>query len=105
MVNGFRLSSYIFMITDITGKNDHIYELKNQPSSEFRWIYENGKSDYMGSPLKFHGKLDASYGFRVGMTLRHKAYWVSDPTRAFMVLPYSPFTGIPYGQDFMDYVQ
>lgn len=105
MVNGFRLSSYIFMITDITGKNDHIYELKNQPASEFRWIYENGKSDYMGSPLKFHGKLDASYGFRVGMTLRHKAYWVSDPTRAFMLLPYSPFTGIPYGQDFMDYVQ
>ena len=104
IVNGFRLSSYLFMITDITGSNDNIYELKYRPDNEFRWIYENGKSNYVGSPVKFAGKLDASYGFRVGMTLRHKAYWVSDPTRSFMLIPYNPRTGVPFGQDYMEYM-
>lgn len=104
IVNGFRLSSYLYMIVDITGQNDSIYEIKYRPEDEFRWFFENGKMDYMGKKTGFHGKLNAEYAFRVAMLLRHKAYWVSDPTRAFMLIPYNPFTGVPFAQDYMEYL-
>lgn len=101
MVGAYRLSSYLYIITDITGANDSLFEVKYKNGWDFKWYFENGKSDYMGRTEGFHGS-NKPFGFKVFMEKRHKCYWLADPTRAFMMIPYNPFTGRPFGQGYFD---
>lgn len=97
MIGAYRLSSFMFIIRDLTGKGDNIKELVRKDKWDYKWYYENGKMDYMGRIQGFAGK-NVPYGFKVFMEMRHKAYWVMDPTRAFLMKPYNPKTGQPFGE-------
>jgi hypothetical protein len=97
-IGGFRLSSYMIMVTDVTGENNNIQELRSTDGYEFTHVYKNGKANYMGNPVGFQGDPYAPYDFTVGMTKKHKAYRLIDPTKAFILKPYNPRTGLPFGE-------
>ncbi len=97
MIGSYRLSSYMFIIRDLTGAGDNIKELVKKDGWDYKWYYDNGKIDYMGRTQGFMGK-NVPYGFKVFMEMKHKAYWVMDPTRAFLMKPYNPMTGQPFGE-------
>lgn len=97
-IGSYRLSSYMFIIRDLTGQGDNIKELVRKDQWDYKWFYDNGKMDYMGRTQGFMGK-NVPYGFKVFMEMRNKAYWVQDPTRAFLMKPYNPRTGQPFGEN------
>lgn len=100
MVKGFRLSSYMFIVSDITGGTDNIYELTYGPDWDVSWRFINGRMNYLGMPT---GKAPFASsnngpGFEVYMEKRMKAFWVKDPTKALILKPINPFTGKPFAE-------
>lgn len=91
-VNGHPLSSYSFIIYDITeGKNDNIFLLKKKWDNELRWWYNNGTMDYMGrNGFQSGGKHN---GYIVSMTQAYPAIWVKDPTKLLKIVMKNPVTG------------
>ncbi|MFO0089441.1 MAG: hypothetical protein ACK518_01265, partial [bacterium] len=54
IIDGFPLSSYNFIIFDITDNtNDNIYLLKLGWDNQLKWFYQNGTMDYMGRTQGF----------------------------------------------------
>lgn len=97
MVDGHRLSSYIYVIDDLTSKNDNIYEIVYGPDFDFHHRYINGRMNYMDSPT-MKGPWQSSNngpGFEVYIEKRMKAYHIKDITRSLLIKPYNPFTGKP----------
>lgn len=102
MFDGHRLSSYMFIIDDLTAQNDNIHEIVYGPNFDFNHFYVNGRMNYMDSPT-FGTSKPGPYqssgpgipGFEVYIEKRHKCYWVKDPTKSLLIKPYNPFTGRP----------
>lgn len=101
MVDGHRLSSYIFIIDDLTANNDNIHEIVYGPDFDFHHFYINGRMNYMDSP-SFGSSRSGPYqasnlnpGFEVYIEKRHKAYWVKDITKSLLIKPFNPRTGKP----------
>lgn len=91
-IGGHRLSSYMFIIDDITNSMEgNIYELLYGPDWDFRKRHISGKLNYMGGD----NFASASHhpGFEVFLEKRHKAYWVKDITKSLLIKPINPFTG------------
>jgi hypothetical protein len=93
VVDGHALSSYSFIIFDVTDNtNDNIYMLKKSWDSELRWWYQNGSMDYMGRKQGFQSSGQFN-GYRVYMTQCMPAIWVKDPTKVLKIVMRNPVTG------------
>lgn len=105
MVDGHRLSSYMFVIDDLTAQNDNMYEVVYGPDFDFHHRYINGRMNYMDSPT-MKGPWQSSNngpGFEVYIEKRMKAYHIKDITRSLLIKPYNPFTGKPLFEPTFDF--
>lgn len=98
MLNGYRLSSYCYIIWDVTanGGNDNIFMMEWFYDRGLKWFYQNGTSSYMGDQKGFLSVGDFS-GWAVKMSQYHKGVWVKDPTRVLKLVPYNPVTNASFG--------
>lgn len=98
IVNGFRTSSYCYIIWDITDNpQDNIFLMKRATDEDdFQWRYLNGTCDYMGNTKGFASVGDFS-GYKVRLTMDHKSLQVIDNTKMLKIVPYNVRTGRPYG--------
>jgi hypothetical protein len=93
IIDGFPLSSYNFIIFDITDNtNDNIFLLKLSWDNQLRWFYQNGTMDYMGRTQGFQSSGQFN-GYRVFMTQTMPAIWVKDPTKVLKIVMRNPVTG------------
>ena len=93
IIDGFPLSSYNFIIFDITDNtNDNIYLLKLSWDNQLKWFYQNGTMDYMGRTQGFQSSGNFN-GYRVFMTQTMPAIWVKDPTKVLKIVRRNPVTG------------
>jgi hypothetical protein len=93
IIDGFPLSSYNFIVFDITeGQNDNIYLLKQKWDSELKWFYQNGTMDYMGRSQGFASSGNFN-GYRVMMSQAMPCIWVKDPTKVLKIVMRNPVTG------------
>lgn len=101
IVDGFRLSSYIYVIDDMTGQGDNILELLYGPNWDFNHFYINGRMNYMDNGMygaSRSGPYAASNtnpGFEVYIEKRLKAYHIKDITKSLLIKPINPRTGKP----------
>jgi hypothetical protein len=92
-IDGFALSSYSFIIFDITDNvNDNIYMLKLKWDNQLKWWYQNGTMDYMGRSQGFQSSGQFN-GYRVMMSQTMPAIWVKDPTKVLKIVMRNPVTG------------
>lgn len=102
MIDGHRLSSYMFIIDDLSAQNDNIHEIVYGPNFDFNHFYVNGRMNYMDSP-SYGSSRPGPYqssgpgipGFEVYIEKRMKAYWLKDPTKSLLIKPFNPRTGRP----------
>ena len=93
VIDGHPLSSYSFIIFDITDNtNDNIYMLKLKWDNQLKWWYQNGTMDYMGRTQGFQSSGQFN-GYRVYMTQCMPAIWVKDPTKVLKIVMRNPITG------------
>jgi len=93
MIDGYRLSSYNFIVFDITDNtNDNIHLLKLKWDQDLKWFYQNGTMDYMGRSQGFQSSGNFN-GYRVMMTQTMPAVWVKDPTKVLKIVMRNPITG------------
>ena len=93
IIDGFPLSSYNFIIFDITDNtNDNIYLLKLSWDNQLKWFYQNGTMDYMGRTQGFQSSGQFN-GYRVMMSQTMPAIWVKDPTKVLKIVMRNPVTG------------
>lgn len=93
LIDGFPLSSYNFIIFDITDNtNDNIFLLKLSWDNQLKWFYQNGTMDYMGRTQGFQSSGNFN-GYRVFMTQTMPAIWVKDPTKVLKIVMRNPITG------------
>jgi hypothetical protein len=93
IIDGHPLSSYSFIIFDITDNtNDNIYMLKLAWDNQLKWWYQNGTMDYMGRTQGFQSSGQFN-GYRVYMTQCMPAIWVKDPTKVLKIVMRNPITG------------
>lgn len=93
IIDGFPLSSYNFIVFDITDNtNDNIYLLKLKWDNQLKWWYNNGTMDYMGRTQGFQSSGQFS-GYRVFMSQTMPAIWVKDPTKVLKIVMRNPITG------------
>lgn len=93
IIDGFPLSSYSFIIFDITdNNNDNIFMLKLGWDSQLKWWYQNGTMDYMGRTQGF-ASTGQFNGYRVYMSQTMPAVWVKDPTKVLKIVMRNPITG------------
>ena len=93
IIDGFPLSSYNFIIFDITDNtNDNIFLLKLGWDNQLKWWYQNGTMDYMGKTQGFVSSGQFN-GYRVMMTQTMPAIWVKDPTKVLKIVMKNPITG------------
>ena len=94
-IGGHRLSSYMFIIDDITNTGDNVVELVCKDDWDTQMSVHQGKLAYPGT--KFGNGMwqrgSNHPGFEVYMEKRHKAYWVKDVTKSLLIKPINPFTG------------
>jgi len=96
IIDGFPLSSYNFIVFDITDNtNDNIYLLQLKWDKELRWRYINGTMDYMGRTQGFQSSGNHN-GYQVYMTQTFPAIWVKDPTKVLKIVMRNPITGGSY---------
>jgi hypothetical protein len=93
LIDGFALSSYNFIVFDITdNNNDNIYLLKLGWDNQLKWWYTNGTMDYQGRTAGFQSNGKFS-GYRVSMSQTMPAIWVKDPTKVLKIVMRNPITG------------
>lgn len=93
IIDGHPLSSYSFIIFDITDNtNDNIFLLKLKWDNQLKWWYQNGTMDYMGRTQGFQSSGQFN-GYRVYMTQTFPAIWVKDPTKVLKIVMRNPITG------------
>ena len=93
LVDGRPLSSYSFIIFDVTDEgNDNIHLLKLSWDNQLKWFYQNGTMDYMGRTQGFQSSGNFN-GYRVYMSQTMPAVWVKDPTKVLKIVMKNPTTG------------
>jgi hypothetical protein len=93
MVAGHRLSSYSFLIFDVTETGaQNIKLLERKWGSELQWSYINGTMDFMGRPVGFQSS-SRKNGYDVIIQQAHKAIWIEDPTKILRFVMRNPLTG------------
>lgn len=99
IIDGFRLSSYSFIVFDITDmKEDNIILLKNKHLDKgLIWFIEQGDMSYMGRQLQGFQGNPAISGYNVYMRQFMPAIFVKDPTRVMKFVMRNPITGLAFG--------
>ena len=93
LIDGRPLSSYSFIIFDITDNvQDNLFLLKLSWDNQLKWFYQNGTMDYMGRTQGF-ASTGQFNGYRVYMTQTMPAVWVEDPTKVLKIVMKNPITG------------
>ena len=93
LIDGRPLSSYSFIIFDITDNvQDNLFLLKLSWDNQLKWFYQNGTMDYMGRTQGF-ASTGQFNGYRVYMTQTMPAVWVKDPTKVLKIVMKNPITG------------
>jgi len=93
IIDGFPLSSYNFIVFDITDAGqDNIQLLKLSWDNQLKWFYQNGTMDYMGRTQGFSSSGNFN-GYRVFMTQTMPGIWVKDPTKVLKIVMKNPITG------------
>lgn len=93
LIDGFRLSSYSFIIFDVTENgSDNIKLLKCAWNKELQWRYVNGTMDYMGRTQGFQSSGNFN-GYQIYMTQAMPAIKVEDPTKVLKIVMRNPLTG------------
>ena len=93
LIDGRPLSSYSFIIFDITESgNDNIHLLKLSWDNQLKWFYQNVTMDYMGRTQGFASSGNFN-GYRVMMTQTMPSIWVKDPTKVLKIVMKNPVTG------------
>lgn len=93
MIDGFPLSSYSYIIFDVSDTgNDNIFLLKLAWDNQLKWWYQNGTMDYMGRTQGFNSSGQFN-GYRVYMSQTYPAIWVRDPTKVLKIVMRNPITG------------
>ena len=93
IIDGFRLSSYSYIIFDITDQgSDNIKLLKCKYDNELRSWYTNGKFDAMGRRSGFQSS-GGNYGYKMNFEQRKQAIWVKDSTKVLKIVMINPKTG------------
>ena len=93
IIDGYPLSSYSFIIFDVTDTgSDNIKLLRKKYDSELKWWYQNGTMDYMGRSQGFQSSGNFN-GYKVYMTQCLPAIWVEDPTKVLKMVMRNPITG------------
>lgn len=101
LYGGERLSSYIFIIDDLSAEGNNVHEIVYGPEWDFNWRYINGKMNYLDAKSNSTGSMapfqssSQHPGFQVFMEKRHKAYWIKDITKSLLIKPINPRTGRP----------
>lgn len=100
LFGGERLSSYIFIIDDLSAEGDNVYEVVYGPDWDYQHRFINGKMNYLdikSSSSSFAAFQSANNhpGFQVFLEKRHKAYWIKDITKSLLIKPINPRTGKP----------
>ena len=92
IIDGFPLSSYNFIIFDVTDNTqDNIFLLKLKWDNQLKWFYQNGTMDYMGrNGFNSGGMFN---GYKVYMSQNMPAIWVKDPTKVLKLVMRNPVTG------------
>lgn len=99
IIDGFRLSSYSFIIFDVTDQGqDNIYLLKHKVFDKgLIWFVKEGDMSYMARQLQgFKGDPHMS-GYAVYMRQLMPAIWVKDPTKVMKLVMRNPYTGLAFG--------
>lgn len=91
-IDGFPLSSYSYIIWDITDTPNNIFLMKDKYDNQFKWRYINGTADYMGKNSGFMSSGDFN-GYEVKMGQKYPAIWVKDPTKLLKIVMKNPITG------------
>jgi hypothetical protein len=92
-IDGYPLSSYSFIIFDVTDSgSDNIKLLRKKWDHQFRWWYNNGTMDFMGNPTGF-SSAGQHNGYKVFMEQAYPAIWVEDPTKVLKIVMRNPETG------------
>lgn len=93
LVDGFPLSSYSFLIWDVTQiESENILLLKYGPDHQLSWYYKNGTMDYLGRKSGFQSQSDR-FGCELTMRQRYPAIVVKDPTKILKLVMKHPTTG------------
>jgi hypothetical protein len=93
IIDGHRLSSYSFIIFDITENgNDNIKLLKSAWNKDLQWRYVNGTMDYLGRTQGFASSGNFN-GYQIYMTQAMPAIKVEDPTKVLKIVMRNPLTG------------
>lgn len=105
-IGGHRLSSYMFIIDDLTEfESDNIVELVYGYDWDITKRVNVGKLNYMGAP-SYNGAFITSTphhpGYEIFMEKRHKAYFLKDPTKSLLIKPINPFTNRPIFSVYFD---
>lgn len=92
-IDGYPLSSYSFIIFDVTDNgSDNIKLLRKKHDYELTWRYINGTMDYMGRKTGFQSSANFS-GYKVYFEQAFPAIWVEDPTKVLKIVMRNPETG------------
>lgn len=92
-IRGYRLSSYSFIIYDITEmKSGNIKMLRDKWDNDLHWRYRIGNIDLQGrtAGINSNGKFD---GFEVEMEQTMPTLFVEDPTKMLKFVARNPVTG------------
>lgn len=108
LYGGERLSSYMFIIDDLSAEGNNVFELVYGPDWDFSHRFINGKMNYLdvkssSSPFAAFQSSSNHPGFQVYIEKRHKAYWIKDITKSLLIKPYNPRTGKPIFEPNYDY--
>jgi len=92
IIDGFNLSSYSYIVWDVTDTKDNVFLMKDKYDNAFKWHYQNGTMDYFGKQSGFasSGRFN---GYEVRMGQRYPACWLRDPTKLLKIVMKNPITG------------
>ena len=100
---GYRLSSYAFIVDDITGEGNNILELRNGTlEKDFHVFWINGKMPYLGDYRRHAASSLSIPGYEVYIEKAYKAYHVLNPGKTWMYLPINPKTRAMFGANAYD---
>lgn len=102
--NGFRLSSYVYIIDDLEGDGGYENIVRLEPSQtdrDFHVWWLNGKVPYIGDPNR-HGSSSNKPNTEVYLSKRYHGYALVKPEKTLLILPINHITQRPYGQSMLD---
>lgn len=97
-VGGNRLSSYMFIVEDLSGNTEegNVLEIMYEKDFGIKKFVEQGRLAYPGmSNGGVHMGITSNPGFSVQFLQNHKGYHLLDPTKSLIMRPINPNTGKP----------